>query len=129
MIAPNTPKPIYRSKRAKRTPQNAAPGTLIKGVDGRWHHYLNAALPDGQPIDATFCGACSHGYAELARTHDCGCDECRLERQMEAAQAIQDECGVTLIPKTPDAVSIRAVYGYRDRPIAAGGYQERYHNG
>ena len=79
--------------------------SAFKGGDGRWHTYLNAAVPICQPpatLDDSLCRCCRLGYSHVMSEKREICNECIGERIAEAALNLQAEAGIDLGWQMPE---------------------------
>jgi hypothetical protein len=94
-----------KSRRAKRARARQLGIVSIVGPDGKSHRYLNSAVPqrrDGTgpiaPLEKAICqGKCGYGYSHLMHQSDqCQCEECRLEKSMHRAAALERLLNISL---------------------------------
>lgn len=88
-------------------------------ADRKPHEYLNAGVPEEKLPNPTYsaCPRCGHAVAELIGTVGIKCEECQGEEFMAQVSDLEAREQIQLIPRREDPASVRARYGYHDRPI------------
>lgn len=88
---------IPAAMRRKRLRGIAA--SAFKGGDGRWHTYLNAAVPICIPpatLDDSLCRRCGLGYSHVMAEKREICNECVIQDIAEAGMSLQAMLGINL---------------------------------
>lgn len=77
------------AKRRKRR----RPGSRVRfrTADGKWHEYLNEAVPEGGELVSSLCVICGHGYSENIDKDTNVCGECRLQAVMAKAAYLESQ--------------------------------------
>lgn len=101
-------KVIYTATCSPTTARRRARGlaaSAFKGGDGRWHVYLNSAVPHCVPpatLDDSLCRFCGLGYSHVMSQKREMCNECVLQEIADAAISLQAEVGIDLGWVIPD---------------------------
>jgi hypothetical protein len=114
---------VYSSKASptrKMRRRLGVSASAFKGADGRWHTYLNAAVPRDTfgTIDDSLCRRCAMGYSHVMVERREICNECVNEDVAERAIRLQSLLGIDLgwrMPEDYTPEDWRLYANYQDR--------------
>lgn len=94
-MAALTDRVVYTARAAPpRKWRRPCAASVFKGGNGRWHTYLNAAIPLCDPpatLDDSLCKRCGYGYSHVMAEKRELCCECVLEDVAEAGMSLQSQ--------------------------------------